>query len=65
MVGGPPFCESPDLAARVGADATAVNAPAAVLLAQRLFDLGAQSNWQDSFIDTRNPDGATRRGALI
>jgi methanogenic corrinoid protein MtbC1 len=46
MVGGPPFTACPELAAQVGADATAVNAPTAVLLAQRLFDLGAESNWK-------------------
>ncbi len=39
MVGGPIFNKNPELAARAGADASAVNAPAAVLLAQRLFDL--------------------------
>ncbi|MFO1151689.1 MAG: cobalamin B12-binding domain-containing protein [Alsobacter sp.] len=49
MVGGPPFSDCPRLAAQVGADATAINAPAAVLLAQRLFDIGAGTNWQDSF----------------
>lgn len=49
MVGGPPFAENPDLAAELGADATALNAPAAVVLAQRLFDIGAASNWRDSF----------------
>ncbi len=38
MVGGPMFTANPGLAAEVGADATAVNAPAAVLMAQRLFD---------------------------
>jgi methanogenic corrinoid protein MtbC1 len=39
MVGGPMFTANPDLAIEVGADATAVNAPAAVLVAQKLFDL--------------------------
>jgi methanogenic corrinoid protein MtbC1 len=49
MVGGPPFTECPELAESVGADATAVNAPAAVLLAQKLFDAGARTNWQGSY----------------
>ncbi|MFZ1109153.1 MAG: cobalamin B12-binding domain-containing protein [Rhodomicrobium sp.] len=40
MVGGPVFNACPELAIRVGADAAAVNAPTAVLLAQKLFDLG-------------------------
>lgn len=38
MVGGPLFTADPSLAAKVGADATASNAPAAVLTAQKLFD---------------------------
>lgn len=41
MVGGPLFTASPGLAMEVGADATAPNAPGAVLVAQRLFDLAA------------------------
>ncbi len=45
MVGGPLFVEQPDLVAYVGADSTAHNAPAAVVLAQKLFDVGAKSNW--------------------
>ncbi len=45
MVGGPPFLEHPERAVAIGADATAVNAPAAVLVAQRLFDRGAASGW--------------------
>jgi methanogenic corrinoid protein MtbC1 len=49
MVGGPPFTECPELAESVGADATAVNALAAVLLAQKLFDAGARTNWQGSY----------------
>ena len=40
MVGGPMFSANPHLAIEVGADDTAVNAPAAVLVAQKLFDLG-------------------------
>lgn len=39
MVGGPMFTENPALATQVGADATAPNAAAAVLAAQKLFDL--------------------------
>lgn len=38
MVGGPLFAEDPSLVAQVGADATASNAPAAVLIAQKLSD---------------------------
>ncbi len=38
MVGGPIFTANPGLAHEVGADATAPNAPAAVLVAQKLFD---------------------------
>lgn len=45
MVGGPPFSDNPDLVLRVGADATATNATTAVILAQKLFDLGARRNW--------------------
>ncbi|NVE95774.1 cobalamin B12-binding domain-containing protein [Altererythrobacter lutimaris] len=41
MVGGSMFTEDPSLAVQVGADATAPNAPAAVLAAQKLFDKGA------------------------
>ena len=40
MVGGAPFSERPALAAEVGADATALNAASAVLLARKLFDRG-------------------------
>lgn len=39
MVGGPLFTNNPALAVDVGADATAPNAPAAVLIAQKLFDM--------------------------
>jgi methanogenic corrinoid protein MtbC1 len=39
MVGGPVFTENPALALEVGADGTASNAPTAVLMAQKLFDL--------------------------
>ena len=46
MVGGPVFTAEPALAATLGADATAVNAPAAVVLAQKLFDTGAKTGWQ-------------------
>lgn len=38
MVGGAPFSARPALAAEVGADATALNAASAVLLARKLFD---------------------------
>ncbi|MCJ2024388.1 B12-binding domain-containing protein [Methylobacterium sp. J-067] len=41
MVGGPMFLRHPDLVHRVGADASAVDAATAVLLAQRLLDLAA------------------------
>jgi MerR family transcriptional regulator, light-induced transcriptional regulator len=43
LVGGPMFIENPELATEMGADATARNAPAAVLAAQKLFDLAAPS----------------------
>jgi MerR family transcriptional regulator, light-induced transcriptional regulator len=42
MVGGPVFIERPELARRVGADASAVNASAAVILAQKLLGLSAK-----------------------
>lgn len=45
MVGGPLFTANPDLAREIGADATAANAPAAVLVAQKLLDIGILSNW--------------------
>jgi methanogenic corrinoid protein MtbC1 len=45
MVGGALFIERPELVAQLGADATALNAPAAVIVAQRLFDEGALTNW--------------------
>lgn len=41
MVGGPVFTENPALALEIGADATAANAPTAVLIAQKLFDMMA------------------------
>lgn len=41
MVGGPMFTANPALVREIGADATAPNAPAAVLVAQKLFDHGA------------------------
>jgi MerR family transcriptional regulator, light-induced transcriptional regulator len=37
MVGGPVFTHSPERALEFGADGTAVNAPAAVLLAKKLL----------------------------
>jgi methanogenic corrinoid protein MtbC1 len=39
MVGGPMFLQNPNLVQQVGADASAVDAATAVLLAQRLLDL--------------------------
>ena len=39
MVGGPVFLENPEIARQVGADASAIDAPTAVLLAQMLLDL--------------------------
>ncbi len=45
MVGGPLFTANPALAGEVGADATAPNAPTAVLVAQKLFDEGALTGW--------------------
>lgn len=39
LVGGPMFTLNPELAAAIGADATAPNAPTAVLAAQKLFDI--------------------------
>jgi methanogenic corrinoid protein MtbC1 len=50
MVGGPLFTADPSLAAEVGADATAPNAPAAVLIAQKLFD-AATAQKRDDLID--------------
>ncbi len=43
LVGGPMFTQEPKLAFAMGADATAPNAPAAVLAAQKLFDTAALS----------------------
>lgn len=48
MVGGGMFTAAPELAKDIGADATAADAPTAVLVAQRLFDLGAKSGWRGS-----------------
>lgn len=48
MVGGGMFTAAPELTKDVGADATAADAPTAVLVAQRLFDLGAKSGWRGS-----------------
>lgn len=44
LVGGPMFIENPHLAKELGADATAENAPTAVLAAQKLFDLALRTN---------------------
>lgn len=49
MVGGPMFTQNPELLVTTGADATAPNAPAAVLTAQKLFDVAAQS-WRTQTI---------------
>jgi MerR family transcriptional regulator, light-induced transcriptional regulator len=43
MVGGPVFNADPSLVAAVGADGTAASAPTAVLMAQKLFDLGIRN----------------------
>jgi methanogenic corrinoid protein MtbC1 len=45
MVGGPLFTANPAMAGEIGADATAPNAPSAVLVAQKLFDQGALAGW--------------------
>lgn len=45
MVGGPVFSDDPARAVAVGADAMAVNAPTAVVVAQKLFDVGALKRW--------------------
>ncbi len=50
MVGGAVFAKQPELAMRVGADAAAMNAPAAVILAQKLFDLGVGSRVRASTV---------------
>ena len=42
MVGGPALYDQPELAAIVGADATARNASLAVLAAEKLFNLEAR-----------------------
>jgi len=46
MVGGPVFLDKPELVERVGADASAVDAPTAVLLAQRLLDISLENRLQ-------------------
>jgi len=51
MVGGPMFTANPALAVEVGADATAPNAPTAVLVAQKLFDLAAQKSGTGRQVD--------------
>ncbi|MGL4313297.1 MAG: cobalamin B12-binding domain-containing protein [Sphingomonas sp.] len=48
MVGGSAINRHPALATAMGADATAANAPAAVLLAQKLFDVGALGHWGEA-----------------
>ena len=42
MVGGPAFANDPELVARVGADASAADAPSAVILAKKLLMLQAE-----------------------
>lgn len=44
LVGGPLFAARPEMAQEVGADATASNAPLAVLAAQKIFDQRARSS---------------------
>jgi MerR family transcriptional regulator, light-induced transcriptional regulator len=51
MVGGPVFTNQPDLAPRIGADATAADAVTAVLIAQMLFDVGARRDWLGTLPD--------------
>jgi MerR family transcriptional regulator, light-induced transcriptional regulator len=46
LVGGQIFTEDPSAAAAVGADATASNAPTAVLAAQKLFDIAARRGFE-------------------
>lgn len=50
MVGGPVFNKNPELATRAGADASALNAPTAVLLAQKLSDLSVASRVRSSTV---------------
>ncbi len=50
MASGAVFNKHPELAMRVGADATALNAPTAVLLAQKLFDQTVASRVQASIV---------------
>ena len=45
MVGGSCFADRPELVRQVGADGTAANATTAVLLTQKLFDIGAKADW--------------------
>ncbi|MFM2042022.1 MAG: hypothetical protein RLY86_598 [Pseudomonadota bacterium] len=47
MVGGGLITAHPDLARTLGADGMAADAPTAVLVAQRLFDLGAGMDWPE------------------
>lgn len=58
MVGGPMFLRDPELVQRVGADASAVDAPTAVLLAQRLLDLTRDT--PKSFGSMECPDAGGR-----
>ncbi len=61
MVGGPMFLRHPELVQRVGADASAVDAPTAVLLAQRLLDLISDS--PTPFGAMECPNGCGSEGA--
>lgn len=53
MVGGPLFTANPALATEMGADATAPNAPTAVLAAQKLFDLGVKGQQAEGGLAAR------------
>lgn len=64
MVGGPMFTENPEKAVLMGADATAPNAPTAVLAAQKLFDLGA-GRWPDSIDAPRSNIGVPRQPVSV
>ena len=55
MVGGPSFTANPAMARKVGADATAPNATAAVLVAQKLFDLGEHGRGRMQPSDVMQP----------
>ena len=50
IVAGPIFLKHPELAMRVKADAAAVSAPTAVILAQKLLDLGVCNRVRTSIL---------------